>query len=165
MSTTTTIPNLLRISAPDLRTLLLSPQAPSTLAIIDVRDSDHAGGHIKSSMHIPSSTLDHALPSLIRTLADKQVVVFHCALSQQRGPSAALRYIRERQKRVEKGEMGGRGGVVMGVREDGQELVSEGKEGEQEVYVLDRGFVGWQELYGEDERLTEGYARDIWVDY
>lgn len=33
---------------------------------------------------------------------------------------------------------------------------------EQKVYVLDRGFVGWQERYGEDVRLTEGYRKEIW---
>ena len=33
---------------------------------------------------------------------------------------------------------------------------------EQKVYVLDRGFVGWQERYGEDSRLTEGYRKEIW---
>jgi len=35
---------------------------------------------------------------------------------------------------------------------------------EQKVYVLDRGFVGWQERYGEDSRLTEGYRKEIWKD-
>ena len=35
---------------------------------------------------------------------------------------------------------------------------------EQKVYVLDRGFVGWQERYGEDTRLTEGYRKEIWKD-
>ncbi|KAL8903425.1 MAG: hypothetical protein Q9171_007403 [Xanthocarpia ochracea] len=38
-------------------------------------------------------------------------------------------------------------------------------DGEQKVYVLDGGFVKWQELYGNDERLTEGYVPDIWKDY
>lgn len=33
---------------------------------------------------------------------------------------------------------------------------------EQKVYVLDQGFVGWQEIYGEDSRLTEGYRKEIW---
>lgn len=33
---------------------------------------------------------------------------------------------------------------------------------EQKVYVLDRGFVGWQEQFGTDPRLTEGYRREIW---
>jgi hypothetical protein len=35
---------------------------------------------------------------------------------------------------------------------------------EQKVYVLDRGFVGWQEEYGEDTRLTEGYRKELWKD-
>lgn len=35
---------------------------------------------------------------------------------------------------------------------------------QQKVYVLDRGFVGWQEKYGEDSRLTEGYRKEIWKD-
>lgn len=35
---------------------------------------------------------------------------------------------------------------------------------EQEVFVLDGGFVKWQERFGRDERLTEEYAADIWVD-
>jgi hypothetical protein len=33
------------------------------------------------------------------------------------------------------------------------------------VYILDRGFVGWQEKYGPDERLTEAYRKEIWEDY
>lgn len=39
-----------------------------------------------------------------------------------------------------------------------------GEKGEQTVYVLDRGFVGWQEVYGGDERLTEGYRKELWAD-
>ena len=35
---------------------------------------------------------------------------------------------------------------------------------EQKVYVLDRGFVGWQEQFGEDTRLTEAYRKEIWMD-
>lgn len=49
-------------------------------------------------------------------------------------------------------------------RRDGEWEDVEEKKKEQKVYVLDRGFVGWQEVYGEDERLTEGYVKDIWKD-
>jgi rhodanese-related sulfurtransferase len=78
----------------------------------------------------------------VRTLQDKETVVFHCALSQQRGPKAALRYLREKER------MGGK-------EKTGEEKVEvvEGKEGKegvkvkgQTVYVLDGGFVKWQEL-------------------
>lgn len=82
------------------------------------------------------------MPELIRTLRDKEKVVFHCALSQQRGPSAALRYARERAS-----ALGGNASA------------------EQQVFVLDGGFVAWQEKFGRDERLTEAYAEDIWREY
>lgn len=47
---------------------------------------------------MPSNTLDHTTPSLIRKLADKEIVIFHCALSQVRGPKAAAQYMRERYR-------------------------------------------------------------------
>lgn len=154
-----------------LSSLLLSTNGPNKLAIIDVRDSgkifsfmwacscwlhthitlslkyicvrsDHVGGHIRSSTWVPTSTLDHRLPELVRTLKDKEKVVFHCALSQQRGPSAALRYARERER-------------MLGPEESKK----------QEVFVLDGGFLQWQKKYGKDPRLTEGYVEDIWQDY
>ncbi|BAE65125.1 Rhodanese-like domain-containing protein [Aspergillus flavus] len=137
-----TIATLPRMSRDALSALLLSTSTPSKLAIVDVRDSDHVGGHIFSSTWVPSSSLDVRLPELIRTLKDKEKVVFHCALSQQRGPSAALRYARERER-------------VLGVEESQK----------QEVYVLEGGFVQWQEKYGKDTRLTEAYVEDIWQEY
>lgn len=120
---------------------------PANTTVIDVRDSDHVGGHICGSTWVPSSSLDYKVPSLVRELRDKEVVVFHCALSQQRGPSAALRYLRERE-RLDPG------------RGEGVEKSGEGKA--QRVYVLKGGFTEWQEKYGEDQKLTEGYQKDIW---
>ncbi|KAF5858226.1 hypothetical protein ETB97_004680 [Aspergillus alliaceus] len=137
-----TIATLPRMSRDALSALLLSTSNPSNLAIIDVRDSDHIGGHIHTSTWVPSSSLDVRLPELIRTLKDKEKVVFHCALSQQRGPSAALRYARERER-------------LLGVEESQK----------QKVYVLEGGFVQWQEKYGKDTRLTEAYVEDIWREY
>ena len=49
-----------------------------------------------------------------------------------------------------------------GEREEGKEARRETEE--QKVYVLDRGFVGWQEVYANDERLTEGYRKELWED-
>ncbi|KAJ5143715.1 uncharacterized protein N7515_002502 [Penicillium bovifimosum] len=115
---------------------------PTNLAIIDVRDSDHIGGHIRSSTWVPTSTLDVRMPELIRTLQDKKMVVFHCALSQQRGPSAALRYTRQRES-------------TLGVEESQK----------QQVFVLEGGFVEWQQKYGNDPKLTEAYVADIWEEY
>ncbi|KAG2007615.1 hypothetical protein GB937_008426 [Aspergillus fischeri] len=137
-----TIATLPRMTRDALSELLLSTSSPNKLAIIDVRDQDHIGGHIYSSTWVPSSSLDYRMPELVRTLKDKEKVVFHCALSQQRGPSAALRYVREREAAL------------------GPE-----KSKKQQVYVLEGGFVQWQEKYGKDTRLTEAYVEDIWREY
>ncbi|KAL8963919.1 MAG: hypothetical protein Q9183_004847, partial [Haloplaca sp. 2 TL-2023] len=107
------------------------------------------------------------------TLKEKDTVVFHCSLSQQRGPGAALRYLRERERLLEgaagASEENEKLGVEKKVAEEGlgEEKISdiagsrevqtvtesagsgsiEVKRGkEQEVYVLDGGFVKWQEL-------------------
>lgn len=92
------------------------------------------------------------MPTIVRKFKDKQTVVFHCALSQQRGPRAALKYLRERDGLLR----------VLGEKSRPNE---EEKDGGQRVYVLDRGFQGWQEEYGTDERLTEGYRKELWDNY
>ncbi|CAI7630453.1 Rhodanese-like domain-containing protein [Penicillium manginii] len=136
------IASLPRMNRDALSALLTSTTESDKLAIIDVRDSDHIGGHIKSSIWVPTSSLDVRLPELLRTLKDKEMVIFHCALSQQRGPSSALRYARERER-------------ILGPEEYQK----------QEVFVLEGGFVQWQEKYGKDEKLTEAYVEDIWQEY
>ncbi|ENH70566.1 CDC25-like phosphatase YCH1 [Fusarium oxysporum f. sp. cubense race 1] len=151
----TTIASLKRLSAKSLSEKILEEvnATDPTFAVIDVRDNaqltfqDYIGGHIRGSTNIPAHTLDAMMPTLVRRLKDKKTVVFHCALSQQRGPSAALKYVRERD------------GLLKSMGED-----PKGESG-QDVFVLDRGFSGWQEVYGEDERLTEGYVKDLWDNY
>jgi Cdc25 family phosphatase len=105
------------------------------------------------------------MPTLVRQLQDKKMVIFHCALSQQRGPGAALKYIRERERLFPRRKTDGEdkkaaeGGQIEGEKE------KESEQGvEQKVYVLDRGFVGWQEVYASDERLTEAYRKELWED-
>ncbi|KAK0663781.1 CDC25-like phosphatase YCH1 [Lasiodiplodia hormozganensis] len=117
-----------------------SPSPSASVAVIDVRDSDFFGGHIRGCTNVPTSALDYKLPELVRQLKGTPTVVFHCALSQQRGPSAALRYLRERAR-------------LLGDDGDGEG---------QDVCVLEGGFVRWQEKYGMDETVTEGYKKDIW---
>ncbi|KAK7610705.1 Rhodanese-like domain-containing protein [Phyllosticta paracitricarpa] len=118
-----------------------TPSTTPSLAIIDVRDSDYIGGHIRGCTNVPAHSLDWRAPELVRSLRDVPLVVFHCALSQQRGPGAALRYLRERER-------------LNGQQQQQQQ--------QQEVKVLEGGFVRWQEKYGTDESVTEGYVEDIW---
>ncbi|KAK1659548.1 Rhodanese-like domain-containing protein [Colletotrichum godetiae] len=148
-----TIGSLQRITADKLSALLLAEQAAGTssVAVVDVRDDDYLGGHIKGCINMPSRSLDARMPTLMRHLEGKKTVVFHCALSQQRGPSAALRYLRERDQNLASK-------ASSGSAEDSAATEP------QTVYVLDRGFVGWQETYGGDEQLTEGYSKELWKD-
>ena len=149
---------LQRMSPEHLSSLLLSHEA-SKVAIIDVRGDDHVGGHIHTSTHVPSTSLDYRIPQLVRTLADKQIVVFHCALSQERGPRAARRYMDEKKadqsKREEVAEDrqvsvpvidpdSGTGSKKLDILSAG-DADSSRKAADQEVYVLDGGFVKWQE--------------------
>ena len=140
---------LRRMQREQLSELLLSKRA-SKVAVIDVRGDDHIGGHIHTSQHVPSTTLDHKIPELVRTLAEKEIVVFHCALSQERGPRAARRYMEERERKMKTGDVGrSTGSPETGVKDEGITKVSavSSETKEQGVFVLDKGFVGWQEKY------------------
>ena len=160
-----TIATLHRMSRERLANILLSAES-SQVAVIDVRDEDHVGGHVHSSIHVPSSSLDYRIPKIVRTLSDKKTVVFHCALSQQRGPSAALSYLRERDrvlkiqydayrestedkidpaqesKEVEMADQGKEVDIVIKSTQSKKPGATN-----QEVFVLDGGFVKWQEKY------------------
>ncbi|UNI16760.1 Protein-tyrosine-phosphatase [Purpureocillium takamizusanense] len=145
------IHTLQRMTAKTLSEKMLqeSESKDPTFAVIDVRDDDYIGGHIRGSTNVPSAQLDAMMATLVRRLKDKDAVVFHCALSQQRGPSAALRYLRERD----------------GLLKSLGETRARPDDQPQAVYVLDKGFTGWQEAYGTDERLTEGYRKELWENY
>lgn len=141
-----TVATLKRMSREQLSDLLLSENA-SKVAVVDVRDDDHVGGHISGSRHVPSSKLDHRIPEIVSTLHGTEIVVFHCALSQQRGPSAALRYMREKENQIKKVEYEKSKRFPRTELNDGESKQSPSGEIEQQVYVLDQGFVGWQEKY------------------
>jgi rhodanese-related sulfurtransferase len=144
------IVDLPRISRETLASIIR--KNPSEVTVVDVRDSDYIGGHIVNGINVPTHTHDYRMPELVRTLKDQETVVFHCALSQQRGPSSALRYLRERERlEAGAGKTGGEdekvvkeGGekVEAGVTKDGEGVLKNG----QKVYVLEGGFVKWQEV-------------------
>lgn len=172
-----TIANLPRLTRENLAAVIqtspLTPQTDSKVAVVDVRDSDHIGGHIMGSIHAPAPTLDYRLPELVRELKDKDKVVFHCALSQVRGPSAALRYIRERERLFPAlldlpAEVAATGKDLSdrAPEETGEETGEDGagtrSAKKQKVYVLAGGFVEWQEKYGKDKKLTEAYDEEVW---
>ncbi|KAL9107985.1 MAG: hypothetical protein Q9227_007200 [Pyrenula ochraceoflavens] len=140
-----TLSDLKYVTREELAETLQDPEESKKIAVVDVRDDDHVGGHIASSLWAPYQQINPRLPELVRRLQDKQRVIFHCALSQQRGPSAALKYARERRHLLNLKD------------EHGAET-----DGGQEICVLQGGFVLWQAKYGPDERLTREWVRDVW---
>lgn len=132
---------------------------------------------------MPSHQFEEWLPTLLRQLEGTKTVVFHCALSKQRGPSAALRYIREREAKFGEDSVAAPEGTGVqgqqasaaapppapqaGKQEGQQEGDGAGKAVPvaQKVCVLRGGFQRWQESHGPDERLTEAYVKDLWEDY
>ncbi|KAI0049468.1 Rhodanese-like protein [Auriscalpium vulgare] len=88
------------ITPDELEALIKSDKQPrKDYLVIDVRDDDHAGGHILHSHHSPSRTFHDNVDKLAHSTKDVHTVVFHCALSQARGPKAARMYaaIRDEQ--------------------------------------------------------------------
>ncbi|KAF3319784.1 arsenate reductase 2.2 [Carex littledalei] len=101
-------------------TQLLSLARNPRVAIVDVRDEERSyDPHIGGSLHFASETFSQKLPDLIQAVKGKDTLVFHCALSQVRGPTCARLFL---------------------------DHLSESKEDMdiKNVMVLERGFNGWQ---------------------
>ncbi|KAH7279108.1 hypothetical protein KP509_37G005600 [Ceratopteris richardii] len=97
-------------------------QSTSKLAVIDVRDEERSyDGHIAGSWHFASDTFTDELPALAEKLDGHDVAVFHCAKSQVRGPSCAMRFVDHLSERVS----------------------NTGMKTAPHVYVLESGFNGW----------------------
>ena len=60
---------------------------PKSFQVVDVRDDDYQGGNIPGAINIPSRQMSYRVDELVEELKDNKVVVFTCALSQQRGPN------------------------------------------------------------------------------
>lgn len=121
-----------------------SPTGRGKFAVVDVRESDYVGGHIKGSYHYPAGNFDANLGDLQDRLAKNETndVVFHCMLSQARGPKATLKFMRSMNDVIDPKK-----------REFFDGL---------NIWVLQGGFSKWQESYGEDQDVTEGYDKEIW---
>ncbi|KAG8376611.1 hypothetical protein BUALT_Bualt09G0081500 [Buddleja alternifolia] len=98
---------------------LLSLKHRPNIAVVDVRDDERSyDGHIAGSLHFASDTFLDKLPTLIEATKGKDTLVFHCALSQVRGPKCARRFA---------------------------EYLTDVKDaGVKNVMVLERGYNGWE---------------------
>lgn len=128
------------ISTNTLKSWFREGSPSGKFAVVDVRDDDFIGGHIKNCYHYPANKFVESIPDLQKRLLDNGIndVVFHCALSQVRGPSATLKFLRANNE------------------SSNDELKV------LRVYVLKGGFTRWQQDYGEDSEVTEGYNKELW---
>ncbi|ELU38968.1 Rhodanese domain-containing protein [Rhizoctonia solani AG-1 IA] len=88
------------------------------------RLSSTFGGNIVGCVRAPSSNYLTTVDSLISKTKDVPKMIFHCALSQQRGPKAARVYAETRNNKLNPGETP-----------------------TQEIYVLRGGFTEFQRLF------------------
>lgn len=135
----------LRFIAPStLREWFKKEPSARKFAVVDVRDSDYIGGHIKGCLHYSAGNFNETLPELRQKIKDSHVhdLVFHCALSQVRGPKSALRFLRSIE--------------TLG---DEEKKAFDGIN----VWVMEGGFTKWQYEYGNDKEVTEDYIKDLWV--
>ncbi|KAF3543359.1 hypothetical protein DY000_02000124, partial [Brassica cretica] len=101
-------------------TQLLTLHRRPNIAIIDVRDEErNYDGHIAGSLHYASGSFEDRISHLVQNVKDKDTLVFHCALSQVRGPTCARR-------------------LVNYLDEKEQET------GIKNIMILERGFNGWE---------------------
>ncbi|BGP20724.1 hypothetical protein JCM10213_001032 [Rhodosporidiobolus nylandii] len=158
------------------------------LAIVDVRDDDREGGHIPGSIHAPSEErTDASVQELVERLKDARQVVFHCGLSQVRGPKAARIYAEAAAAArafssapsapsappADTIVPSSSGSATDVAAAEAARTFSPNpypharpkEEGKQEVLVLRDGFKNWQSLYKEDALLVEDFDPRVWPDF
>lgn len=98
--TTTTKPDAFeRIVPAQLAETLRSASAPAAATarplIIDVRGDDYNAGHIASAVNHPEPGFhdDAHVDALVHKYRGEETIVFHCQLSQVRGPFCARRFL------------------------------------------------------------------------
>ncbi|KAJ1730824.1 Cdc25 phosphatase Ibp1 [Coemansia biformis] len=134
------------ISADELARLVGDPrQTPGAdYLIVDVRDEDYHIGHIPGAVNVPAHDIRLRAGELIDKYGQVPRIVFHCALSQQRGPKSARVYSEIAQERL----------MIEG---PGSPLAK------QTVQVLRGGFVGWADRFLRTKpELVEDFDQARW---
>ncbi|KAG9019886.1 hypothetical protein FRB90_000016 [Tulasnella sp. 427] len=180
------------ITGKELAEMIKSDKQPlKDYVVVDVRDDDFLGGNIVNCLRSPSETFEEDLDGLIEKTKGVHHVIFHCALSQQRGPKAALTYAKRRQAEKEATSSANADGqdeqevlVLRGgftefqsafkryarARKAEQEALedidqpskNEAEEKKQEIFVLKGGFAEFQQVYKDDPDLVVNWSEEVW---
>ncbi|RPD77559.1 Rhodanese-like protein [Lentinus tigrinus ALCF2SS1-7] len=128
------------ISPDEVAAIIKSGKVPmKDYCIFDVRDDDWAGGNIKGAHNAPSSQFYVHVNDLVQKTKDVPTVIFHCALSQVRGPKAARLYAEARDQ-----------------------LEGDGLDIPHQVFILRGGFSDFQAKYKDDPELVENWSKEVW---
>lgn len=128
-----------RSKAQELADIIKTKEAKKDYIIVDVRDDDFRGGNIRGAHNSPSNSFDSKVDELVKDTKDTPIVVFHCMLSQQRGPKAA-------RVRIDRSPIINIQVVTCAqiYAETRDALQTQGKDQGHEVYVLRGGFGEFQ---------------------
>ncbi|GLD94912.1 hypothetical protein PINS_up003537 [Pythium insidiosum] len=93
------------IAASELATALRRT-ADARPVVIDVRDEDFVGGHIRGAVNVPEWQFrdDDFVDQLVEKYRHAPQIVFHCMFSQVRGPRCANRFLQRVQSLLEESE-------------------------------------------------------------
>ncbi|KAJ3922387.1 Rhodanese-like domain-containing protein [Lentinula edodes] len=130
------------ITGDELAEIIRSGKIPKKdYLVVDVRDDDYAGGNIVGGLNVPSNEFLNNVDKLVKETKDVPLVIFHCALSQVRGPKAARIY-----------------------KETRQNVLSEtDSTSSTKILVLRDGFTGFQSKFKDDANLVENWDKDVWA--
>ncbi|KAJ2661814.1 Cdc25 phosphatase Ibp1 [Coemansia sp. RSA 1200] len=127
--------------------------AGTDYVVIDVRDEDFKVGHIPGAVNVPAHEIRGNASRLLSEYGGVPIIVFHCALSQVRGPRSARIYKEAVAEALEAAAN------VGGAGEGGGPLA------DQKVCVLTGGFVAWAYRFKDTEpELVAGFDQQLWND-
>ncbi|KAJ2554849.1 Cdc25 phosphatase Ibp1 [Coemansia sp. RSA 1933] len=135
-----------RISADQLATLVRNKDKKPGVdyLVVDVRDEDYKVGHIPGAINVPAHEMRTATARLLRDYSTVPMLVFHCALSQVRGPKSARIYSEALAETLE-------------TAEPGCPLFA------QSVYILTGGFTSWVYRFRDTEpELITAFNEQLW---
>ncbi|KAJ2509384.1 Cdc25 phosphatase Ibp1 [Coemansia sp. RSA 2049] len=139
-----------RLAADELAALVRDKdKVPGTdYVVIDVRDEDFKVGHIPGAVNVPAHEIRGNTSRLLSEYGGVPIVVFHCALSQVRGPKSARIYKEAVAEALEATASAGGGPLAA-----------------QKVYVLTGGFVAWAYRFKDAEpELVAAFDQQLWND-
>ncbi|KAL9937086.1 hypothetical protein V8E36_004321 [Tilletia maclaganii] len=127
------------------------------IAIVDVRDDDFEGGAITGARNVPSTQFHDSVQALVKDLVDVPKVIFHCHLSQQRGPKAARIYAEARKAAIESGSI-----TPKTAGADSADASASDSQ-QQSIVVLRDGAAGFIRQFKDDKTLVQNYDAEAWA--